>query len=134
MHYNSRMQDNKENKVVLNDDGIIEIQVVGGQDLASVTAMGEKVKHLAASQRMAQQPVLVLDDILAMGDVPPDARKLVVELGKTTDYDRLAMLGRGGILRIGANLMLSATGKGEKVKYFDNREQAVAWLKGPRSG
>ena len=132
MHYNRHMQDNKDNKVILNDEGIIEIQVVGGQDVASVMAMGEKVKHLAASQRAAQESVLVLDDILAMGEVPPDARKMVVDLGKTTDYDRLAMLGKGGILRIGANLMLSATGRGDKVKYFDDRAQAVAWLKGPR--
>jgi hypothetical protein len=134
MQYNRRMQDNKDNKVILNDDDIIEVQVVGSQDVASVMVMGEKIEHLAASQRAAQEPVLVLDNILAMGEVPPDARKMVVDLGKKLDYDRLAMLGKGSILRIGANIMLSATGRGDKVKYFDNREQAVAWLKGPRSG
>jgi hypothetical protein len=91
--------------------------------------MGDKIGHLAASQRAAQQPVLILDDILQLKDVPSEARKAVVNLGKRLDYDRLAMLGKGGMLRIGANLMLGAMGRISKVKYFDNRDQAIAWLR-----
>jgi hypothetical protein len=63
-----------------------------------------------------------------MGAVPAEARKLVVELVKSNDYDKLAMLGNNAILRFGANLILQATGKGAQVKYFEDREACVAWL------
>jgi hypothetical protein len=67
-----------------------------------------------------------------MGHVPPEARKLVVDLVRSSSYDRLAMLGTGGVLKFGANLMLQATGKGSRVKYFEDYEECVAWLRKPQ--
>jgi hypothetical protein len=60
--------------------------------------------------------------------VPAEARKRVLELVKSNDFDKLAMLGSDPVLRLGANLILQATGKGARVKYFDNRDKCLAWL------
>ena len=117
-----------ENKVLINDDDIIEIKVVGDQTVRSVAEMGKQTELLIGNFRRSSKPVVILDDLTAIGSVTPDARSMVVELGKKLDYDRLAFLGKSGILRFGSNLILQAMGRGDKLKYFDNREKAVAWL------
>lgn len=120
------------NKVFINKDGLVEIQVIGDQTVESVQAMGAEALRLALEQRAAGKRALIFDNLLQMGqNVPPEARKVVVELIKSYDYDKLAMLGKGSVLRFGANLMLQATGKGARVKYFDDQEKCVAWLLQP---
>lgn len=116
------------NKVFINSDGIVEILVVGDQTVESVRAMGQQALELSKHQRSKDKPALILDNLLQIGVVPPEARRLVVELVKSTDYDKLAMLGSDRLLRLGANLMLQATGKGQRVKYFEDRDKCVAWL------
>jgi len=119
------------NRVFLNDDGIIEIQVRGNQTVDSVQDMGDKTIKLAEELLAANRRVMVLDNLLEMGMVPAEARGRVVELIKSNEYDKLAMLGNDTLLRFGANLMLQATGKGNRVKYFEDRERCIAWLKKP---
>ena len=118
------------NRVFINDQDIIEIQVVGDQTVESVQAMGDGALELAAQQRTAGKPVLLLDNLLAMGAVPTAARKLVVDLVKSNDYDKLAMLGSDKVLRIGANLLIQATGRASRVKYFEDRTACETWLLG----
>jgi len=117
-----------KNKVFVTNEGIVEIQVTGDQTVESVQAMGDRALELATQQQAAGKPALILDNLLAMGAVPAEARKLVVDLVKSNDYDKLAMLGSDPMLKFGANLLLQATGKGERVKYFENRDKCVAWL------
>jgi hypothetical protein len=119
-----------KNKVFINTDGVVEIHVIGAQTVESVQAMGEQALKLSLQQREAGKPALILDNLLQMGNVPPEARKTVVDLVKSTDYDKLAMLGSGGPLKFGANLMLQATRRGTRVKYFDDRKKCDAWLLG----
>ena len=125
VRYNEKMS---QNKVFLNDKGIIEIIVHGDQTVSSVQAMGDEARRLGARQRLAGKPALVLDNLLHMGNVPVAARKRVVELVRSSDYDRLAMLGSDMLLKIGANLMLQATGRGKYVRYFEDRAAAERWL------
>jgi hypothetical protein len=117
------------NRVFLTENGILEIVTVGPQNAASVEHMGRELEALITSQRAVGKPALVLDNLLELGPVDTEGRKLVVELGKRLDYDRLAMLGKGGMMRLGTNLMLRAIGKSYKLRYFDDRGKAVAWLK-----
>lgn len=118
-----------DNRVFLNDDGIIEILVVGQQNAASVEFMGRQADTLITQRKASGKPPLILDNLLDLGPVDGPGRKLVVELAKRMDYDRLAMLGKGGIMRLGSNLMLRAIGQSYRAKYFDDREKATAWLK-----
>ncbi|HSX04953.1 MAG TPA: hypothetical protein VLF69_00600 [Candidatus Saccharimonadales bacterium] len=119
-----------QNKVFINEDGIIEICVIGDQTVDSVQAMGDRTMVLAAKQTAAGKPALILDNLLQMGMVPAEARKRVVDLVKSNDYDKLAMLGNDPVLRFGANLILQATGKGSRVKYFEDRSKCIEWLLG----
>ena len=118
----------QNNKVFINDQGIIEICVIGDQTVDSVQAMGDRTFELADAQKTAGNRVLVLDNLLQMGSVPAEARKRVVDLVKSNEYEKLAMLGADRVLRFGANLILQATGKGTRVKYFEDRQKCLAWL------
>jgi len=118
-----------DNQVFINKHGIVEIKVRGDQTVASVQAMGDEAVRLAAEQRKKKHPALILDNLLEMGSVPVEARRRVAELVKSSKYDKLAMLGSGTLLKIGANLILQATGRGKYVQYFDNRTEAIKWLK-----
>ncbi len=117
------------NKVYVNSDEVIEIEVIGDQNVASVELMGREINTLITQMKAVGKPCLLLDNLLQIGKVGPEARRKVVELAERLDYDRAAMLGQGGVMRFGANLMLRATGKTYKIQYFDSREQAIKWLK-----
>jgi hypothetical protein len=116
------------NKVYIDDEHVAVCVVDGDQTLSSVTAMGNQIKDALAQLKAQQKPVLLVDDIRTIGKVPPSARDMVVSLAKTLQYDRLAMLGKGGVLRFGANLLIRASGRGKKMHYFTDEQQARKWL------
>lgn len=116
------------NKVFINPEGMVEIQVVGDQTQESVQAMGAKAKALLDS---GEAKPLVLDDITQMGQTDLLARQEVSNLAKTLPFEKTAMVGNGSIaMRYGTNLMLGAIGMGSKMRYFESRDKAVAWLLG----
>ena len=118
----------RKKKVFINEYGLIEIIVAGDQTVESVRKMSDQSFNLVKKQREAGKPALILDNLMLIGKVPHDARKIVVETGKNLDYDKLAFVGNDTIIRLGANLILHAIGKGSKVKYFDDYGEAVSWL------
>jgi len=118
-----------DNRVFLNKDGIIEIMVVGAQNATSIETMGREADALVTQMKAVGKPCLILDNLLQIGPVDAQGRKLVVDLAKRIDYDRAAMLGKGGVMRLGANLMLRAVGQAYRTRYFDDRDQAIKWLK-----
>jgi UDP-N-acetylmuramyl pentapeptide synthase len=117
-----------ENDVFINEHNIIEIIVCGDQTVASVQAMGDDAMKLARDYRRSGKRVLILDNLLEIGEVPSDAFKQVMDLIKSSEYDRFAMVGKGSAIRIGANLILKAIGRSKHVKYFDDMNAATAWL------
>lgn len=119
------------NKVYLNSQDIIEIQVVGAQTNDSVTDMGRQTKLLLEELAAKKKPRLIFDDLTQMGATDTPARHAVAELAETLPYDKVAMLGNGStMMRYGTNLMLMAIGRGNKIKYFESRDEAFAWLLG----
>lgn len=116
------------NRVFINSQGLVEIIVDGDQTVESVKKMADKTEKLCAKLSKSGQPSLVLDNLLFIGYVPPEARKLVVEEVKRIDYDKLAMVGKGTAFKLAANLLLRATGRGAKVRYFDDYHKATEWL------
>lgn len=117
-----------QNKVYVDSDNIITIEVVGDQTTESVTQMGRHVEGLITEQRKLGKPSLILDNLLGAGTVGAEARQQVVDLAKRLDYDRAAMVGKGGIMKFGTNLMLRATGRSYRAKYFENEAEARRWL------
>lgn len=117
-----------QNKVFVTKQGIVEIQVCGDQTIDSVQRMGQEALGLCRQQRQDGQRALILDNLFDMGTVPTAARRRVVELVKSTEYDKLAMVGSSRMLRLGANLMLRASGRGSQVRYFESYVSAEQWL------
>jgi hypothetical protein len=120
-----------QNKVYLDSGGIINIEVIGDQTPDSVMQMGVRIEGLITEQRKIGKASLILDNLLAVGNVGPEARQMVVDLAKRLDYDRAAMVGKGGIMKFGTNLMLRATGRSYRAKYFESVEEARRWLVSP---
>jgi UDP-N-acetylmuramyl pentapeptide synthase len=118
-----------KNKVFVNDHDVVEIQVIGDQTLKSIRAMATAADELSEKGRKAGKRTLLLDNLTEIGQVSPEGRRLVVELAKTLKYDKLAMYGNSIVLRLAANLMLQAIGKRKKLKFFDDFDKAVEWLK-----
>ncbi|HEU5187702.1 MAG TPA: STAS/SEC14 domain-containing protein [Candidatus Saccharimonadales bacterium] len=117
-----------ENKVFINEYGIVEIHVVGSQTKESVSAMGSKTQALLESR---EAKPLILDDITRMAKTDTPARQEVSNLAKTLRFKKTALVGNGSIaMRVGTNLMLSAIGMGAKLRYFESRDKAIAWLLG----
>lgn len=116
------------NKVFINEQDIIECKVIGDQTEASVQKMGQEIQELFPELKAQHQPLLILDDVTEIGQVPAPARAVVTSLAKDLPYDRLAMLGKSGLIRFGANLIIRASGRGHKLQYFTDRAQATTWL------
>lgn len=117
------------NSVELNDEGFIEVRVVGDQNYASVTSMGLQTKRLLEKLSAQDKPLRILDDITKLGNSDIKARKTVADLAQSLTYERIAMLGDGSVvMRVGTNLLLRAVGKGKRIKYFENRHKAIKWL------
>ena len=121
----------QDNQVFINDQGIIEIHVIGDQTVDSVQAAGSRARDLAADRLQAGKRAMILDNLLLMGTVPVEARKVAVDLIQAAHYDKFAMLGSDRVVRFGANLILQATGRGKSVQYFEDHETCVAWLLAP---
>ena len=118
-----------ENSVTLNNDGIIEIHVVGDQNYDSVHIMGRDTKRLLEMLGTQGKPQLILDNVTKLGVTDIAARRAVTELAHTLSYQKVAMLGDGSIMmRVATNLLLRAIGKGDKIRYFEDRLKANAWL------
>ena len=118
------------NKVFLNDDDIVEIHVVGDQTHDSVMAMGAATEKLLTKLAAQNKIGLILDDITALGATDTAARQTVSQLARTLPFAKTAMVGDGGkLIRVGTEFLLQAIGMGSKIKYFENRDDAIKWLK-----
>lgn len=118
------------NKVFLDNDGVINILVVGDQTAESVREMGEKLEFFTRQRRAEGRPVLVLDNLLHMGATDSDARREVGRIARRFDCDRAVMVGGGSLMmRYSTNLMLRAIGRAN-LRYFAAEESARRWLLG----
>jgi hypothetical protein len=116
------------NKVYVDTEGLLEIWVIGDQTPETVREMGEKLVYFCEQLRSQGRPVLVLDNLIKMGNTTSEVRREVARIAKTLDYDRAAMVGDGSVfMRYGTNLMLRAIGR-PNARYFGNMETARKWL------
>jgi hypothetical protein len=120
------------NKVYIDSDGLLQIWVIGDQTAESVCEMGEKLALYARQLRDKHKPVLVIDNLIKMGNTTSEARREVARIARILDLDRGAMVGGGALpMRLGTNLMLKAIGR-PNMRYFSNMESAKRWVLSPR--
>lgn len=120
----------EQNTVFIHPKGYIEVMTIGVQSPATVKAMGDEIVRLAQPLIANHQRVLILDNLTKMALHQPSAvSKAVAAEAKRLDFYKVAMLGGPNrLLKYGANFMIQAIGKGSKIRYFTDRNQAEAWL------
>lgn len=118
------------NRVVIERDVVVCV-VDGDQTISSIRAMGDDIANKLAELEKQHKPRLAIDDIRSIGKVPKEGQRQVVAFEKSLRYRKLAMVGKGGMLRMGANLLIRASGRNKKLRYFTDYEAALRWLKEP---
>lgn len=93
-----------------------------------VNAEVEKTKELIKQLREEKKSVHILIDLTTLGKTDSNTRKIAVDVLTHLDYDKIAFYGNNLFTKYLANFIISATGKGTKIKYFDTREKAHQWL------
>ncbi|MEX1997278.1 MAG: STAS/SEC14 domain-containing protein [Candidatus Andersenbacteria bacterium] len=82
-------------------------------------------------QKNPQQQHDVLVDSSAVRHTPflsMDAQAIYLDLMKQPQIKRLAFVAYGRFLKIMTSVFTQFTGKGSSVKWFDDKDQALAWL------
>ena len=113
---------------LLNDDGIIEVTTLGDRTASAIQASAKKIFAFASTLRDAGKPILILNDVSQMGTLPPEGHKIFANITGSADFDRFALVGNDNVTRLGANLIAQSIGRQDKLKYFDNHQDAREWL------
>lgn len=118
----------------LNPSGFIEQHFIGVQTPDSVIGAVDELVKQAKKRKAKKRPVLILicveqvPKIDISGKMAP-ARKQAVKAMVNTEYDRIAIYGNVAVQIMVSTLVLIA-GKRSKIKVFNDRQNAVGWLKG----
>lgn len=117
------------NQVFIDGDGFIRNLHVGDQTKESVSAMIDQLVTAARQLRAKHQPVLALIDLSRLGKHDTGARRIAADGIRTLDYDRAAAFGGSELTRHTVNLIVRASGRGDRFKYFRTEPEALAFLK-----
>jgi hypothetical protein len=118
-----------KSKVFINSQGIVEVQVVGILTYALVMTIGEEIKQHLQTAAEQHKPCVVLNDLTQLGMIDSSARRAVIQLAHTLPYKKAVMLSDGSpMVRYPMKYLLQAIGMRKKIKYFENRDEAVKWL------
>lgn len=111
------------------EDGLIHHDYEGDQTAATVHAATLATDKVVERLQAKQQPVLILSDFTNIGDQTQGARDEMRDALGTRYFDRIAAFGVPPRLQVVGRLLLTLSGKGDRVKIFDTKEQAEDWLR-----
>lgn len=117
---------NPGNKIFLNPEGYIEIVLVGDQTAQSFERVYQEAEPIIEQLKTQGKPLYALFDLSKQTGFSLSSDKAALELLEEVDYDRIAMYSvphqdvTKGIIM--------ATGKADKTKIFETRDQALTWL------
>jgi hypothetical protein len=117
-----------QNTVKLNPEGYIEVALLGDQDSVTVQDLYLRAKPYQEQLASLGKPDLALVDVSQIGGYGAGSNKEALQTMEKVNYDRVAIFGVGPVLREVLKLITLAMGKDGNTKYFDNREDALAWL------
>ncbi|NLI97513.1 STAS/SEC14 domain-containing protein [bacterium] len=61
--------------------------------------------------------------------VGKEERKIAKEKGDLVHFKKMALLGAKPVIRMVAQIVMSAQGRGKDFKFFDSEEEALAWIR-----
>jgi hypothetical protein len=107
-------------------EGFLHVNVLERYDPESTELFFSDMGQYPEEQ---QRYVLCFVDDDAQKLVDKETRKVAAEKGKVIKWGNIAIWGAKPGLRMVAKIVLTAVGKGRDLKFFDNEEDCVTWLK-----
>ena len=101
----------------------------GDQTDATIATATATTDEIVGTLQAKQKPVLILSDFTGIGDQTQGARDEMRSSLSTRYFDRIAAFGVPARLQVVGRLLLTLTGKGDRVRIFGTKEDAVAWLR-----
>ncbi|HJZ05002.1 hypothetical protein A2634_01760 [Candidatus Amesbacteria bacterium RIFCSPHIGHO2_01_FULL_48_32] len=117
------------NQVFLGEDGFIHNIVQGDQDATAAQYIHDQTVKLASQLSVSNRPIKILSDLTDIGKVDSNARRIASNIIQETEVNKVAIFGGNRLMRHMVNLVIKATGKTDRVRYFDAFDQAISWLK-----
>jgi hypothetical protein len=108
-------------------DGIILLTQRGYQTAASVVQFEDQINTLTVQRHQEGKKALILVDMSGVSGHDPDAREQARKSIKG-EYDGLAIFGSDLSVRMVVNWIIQVIGQGDRIKFFDDRDEAVRWL------
>ncbi|MFC1630298.1 STAS/SEC14 domain-containing protein [Patescibacteria group bacterium] len=122
----------KESKLEIwwdEEGGIIKERLIGDLTIDDAKESEKKVIKLSASLRKKGiKAVNLLVDVTKAGTPSTKARDFFSQSLKKSSVDKIAVFGGGIIQKTVANFIFNYSGM-KNARYFDNREEALSWLK-----
>jgi len=116
------------NQVFLGDDGFIHHVIEGDQDAATTQYLRDQTVKLASQLSVLPRPIKILSDLTGIGKADSNARRIASGIIQDIKLDKIAIFGGNRFMKHLVNLVVKATGKEDRVRYFDSKDQAIAWL------
>ncbi|MEZ5070552.1 MAG: STAS/SEC14 domain-containing protein [Bacteroidales bacterium] len=113
------------NKVVIREDRIVHITVIGEQDDA--IAQGFLDFHEKAHNIVGGK-IRYLIDINQTGKASPMARRVYKQLGEMETTERVALYGAHPLAKLVGNMVLSTFARNE-AKFFNDEKSALQWIR-----
>ena len=122
-----QQQEPANNTLQVLPNGIIEVKQTGFQTADSIAMYQSKVDDMTTQMHNDGKKVFILVDVSEVTGQEPEVLKLAKERIKG-DYDALALVGTSAPIKMIINWLLHAIGNDERIKSFETRDEATAWL------
>lgn len=116
------------NTSIVRSDDIILSVYQPEQTYQTIHDITEQTRSLIAQLRVEHKPVKIMIDVSQVTSQDTGARKAAMKGISTLDYDKMAVFGASVFIKHVASFIIQATGKADKVKYFNTQEEAEQWL------
>lgn len=115
-------------KVWVDDSGIIRGAIIGEHTKEDALNI---IRDLDEYLNKVHDNGLVLIDMTKTGRPSSEARKVHAMNIKNENekFKKAAFFGATVMNRVLANFIIKASGRGDKVRYFNTKEEAIVWLK-----
>jgi hypothetical protein len=115
-------------KVWVDSNGIVRGKIIGDHTKKDAIDIIKKLESLY-SEDMGN--LLTLIDMSETNRPTSEARKMHAMNLKNhhNQFKKAAFFGGSVMNRVLANFIIKASGKGDKVRYFDTEKEAIQWLK-----
>lgn len=129
----------KNFKLSVDKAGIIDLTFLNDETDPDVSIREAQIREQAILEIFNKDPEKIYNGIVdfspigdSIGSVPKEAREIYARLIFNKQVNSIAMVGSNKFYQVVVNLILEIYGKSKNVKWFSNREDALAWLKGKK--